>query len=368
MSRNGIKAWLAPALVAAAVMATGGAGYFALAARPPAGGAPPAAEISATDADDAGPNLPDAPPPESLAGNPPNATPPLNGADDAGPNLPDAPPPGSVAGNAQTGSDGTPPVGGVDPADEDPDGVNSGSADGHPEGENSSPEVTPNGTDGVGGGTSSSTVGGASVAGPAAPVDCSQAACVALTFDDGPDSHTDRILDVLADKGARATFFVQGYRVAMFPDQLRREVAEGHEIGNHTWNHKNLTTLKAKSIKLQIKKTNRAVEKLTGVTPALVRPPYGSVDDKVKKHVGLPLVLWSVDTRDWETKNVKKILKHIKKETKPGSIILMHDTLAASGKALSRAIDILHEKGYTLVTVSELLGDGLEPGSVHTQG
>jgi peptidoglycan/xylan/chitin deacetylase (PgdA/CDA1 family) len=203
---------------------------------------------------------------------------------------------------------------------------------------------------------------------PHTPVDCAVEQCVALTFDDGPDLHSDAILDALAAKGVRATFFIQGYRVEMFTDQLRREVAEGHEIGNHTWNHKNLTTLSARAIRLQIAKTNKAVELATGVTPGLVRPPYGNVNQKVKEEVGLPLVMWSVDTRDWETKNVKKILKHIKKETKRGSIILMHDTVAASGKALGRAIDILHEKGFTLVTVSELLGSDLTPGQVYSGG
>jgi peptidoglycan/xylan/chitin deacetylase (PgdA/CDA1 family) len=198
-------------------------------------------------------------------------------------------------------------------------------------------------------------------------VDCETTQCVALTFDDGPDRHTDAILDVLAAKGVRATFFVQGYRVDMFPDQLRREAAEGHEIDNHTWNHKNLTTLSARAIKLQIAKTNKAVEAVVGTKPGLVRPPYGAIDSKVTENAGLPLVMWSVDTRDWETKNVKKILRHIKRDTEPGAIILMHDTLAVTGKALGRAIDILREKGYTLVTVSELLGPDLAAGALYTQ-
>jgi peptidoglycan/xylan/chitin deacetylase (PgdA/CDA1 family) len=196
-------------------------------------------------------------------------------------------------------------------------------------------------------------------------VDCSVDKCVALTFDDGPDRHTDAILDVLAAKGVPATFFVQGYRVAMFPDQLARAVAEGHEIGNHSWNHKNLTTLTARGIRLQIAKTNKAVAELTGVEPAIVRPPYGEVNAKVRERVKYPLVMWNVDTRDWETKNVKRILLHVKKETRPGAIILMHDTLAASAKAVGRAVDILHEQGFTLVTVSTLLGPDATPGQVY---
>jgi peptidoglycan/xylan/chitin deacetylase (PgdA/CDA1 family) len=199
-------------------------------------------------------------------------------------------------------------------------------------------------------------------------VDCATAKCVALTFDDGPDRHTDAILDVLAAKGVQATFFVQGYRVDLFPDQMKREVAEGHEVGNHTWNHKNLTTLSPRAIRLQISKTNDAVAALTGARPALVRPPYGAVNKKVQRKVEMPLVMWSVDTRDWETKNVKKILKHVKKDTEPGSIVLMHDTLKATGKALGRAIDILREQGYTFVTVSQLLGPEARAGKVYTRG
>jgi peptidoglycan/xylan/chitin deacetylase (PgdA/CDA1 family) len=198
-------------------------------------------------------------------------------------------------------------------------------------------------------------------------VDCSVAKCIALTFDDGPDKRTDKILDVLADKGVKATFFVQGYRVEMFEDQIRRVAGEGHEIGNHTWNHKNLTTLSARAIRLQIKKTNQAVAAVTGITPALVRPPYGAINAKVKREVGLPLVMWSVDTRDWESKNAKKIVKHIKKDSRPGAIVIMHDTAKATGKALGRGIDLLRENGYEFVTVSELLPGPLEPGSVHYQ-
>jgi peptidoglycan/xylan/chitin deacetylase (PgdA/CDA1 family) len=216
-------------------------------------------------------------------------------------------------------------------------------------------------------GTPPTTPQAEAAAAATAPVDCSVAKCVALTFDDGPDRHTDKILDVLAAKGVKATFFVQGYRVALFPDQLKREAAEGHEIANHTWSHKNLTQLTPRAIKLQIKKTNAAVEEATGVTPKFVRPPYGAVSAKVEKYAGLPLVMWSVDTRDWETKKVKKIIRHIKKDTQPGAIVLMHDTLAATGKALGRSIDILRKQGYTFVTVSELLGPNVKPGHIYRE-
>jgi peptidoglycan/xylan/chitin deacetylase (PgdA/CDA1 family) len=233
---------------------------------------------------------------------------------------------------------------------------------------------TPGSDDQVAGGTGKDATGGGGPAssdseGPSggAAVDCATAQCVALTFDDGPDPHTDAILDVLAAKGVPATFFVQGYRVNLFPDQLRRVVAEGHEVGNHTWNHKYLTKLSPRAIRLQIAKTNKAVQELTGVTPRLVRPPYGAIDAKVREHVDLPLILWTVDTRDWETKSVKRILKHVKRDTEPGAIVLMHDTLAETGKALTRAIEILEQKGYTFVTVSQLLGQRAEAGTVYSR-
>jgi peptidoglycan/xylan/chitin deacetylase (PgdA/CDA1 family) len=200
-------------------------------------------------------------------------------------------------------------------------------------------------------------------------VDCSKTKCVALTFDDGPDAAcTEKILTILAKKGARATFFVQGYRVAAYPKIVKRAVAEGHEIGNHSWNHKDYASIKTSAVKKQVKQTNQAVKKAAGITPVLVRPPYGSVKAKVLRAVGAPVILWNVDTRDWETKNAKKILAHVRGDTKPGSIILMHDTHKADVKALPKVIDALQKKGYTLVTVSELLNGKLRPGEVYYGG
>jgi peptidoglycan/xylan/chitin deacetylase (PgdA/CDA1 family) len=219
--------------------------------------------------------------------------------------------------------------------------------------------------DGAGDGAAAEATTGEAPA--AETVDCAAVACVALTFDDGPDKNTDAVLDVLADRGVKATFFVQGYRVGPYASAVQRAVDEGHVIGNHTYNHADLTTLTAKQITAQLTKTRQAVKDATGYDVTLVRPPYGAIDAKVERYAGGPLILWSVDTRDWESKNVKKILGTLKKEVRPGAIVLMHDTIAQSAKALGRAIDWLRDQGYTLVTVPQLLGDGLKDGHAYSQ-
>lgn len=198
----------------------------------------------------------------------------------------------------------------------------------------------------------------------ALPVDCRKVDCVALTFDDGPVRHTtSRLLDVLERAEAPATFFVLGTQAKAFPKVLARMTADGHEIGNHGWSHADMTRLSRTALRKQIVRTERAIEKATGQRPTLLRPPYGARDktvDSVARKLGYAEVLWSVDTRDWAHHKPKKTLAAAAK-AKPGAIVLLHDIHADTVDAVPRLIKKLRKQGYTLVTVSELLGD-TKPG------
>ena len=178
---------------------------------------------------------------------------------------------------------------------------------------------------------------------------------VAITFDDGPGKYTDRVLSILEKYDARATFFVQGKNVAGYKNVLKRADSLGCEIGNHTWNHVNLSSSSSSVIASQISKTNSAVYNAIGKYPALCRPPYGAYNNIVKNSVSMPIIMWSVDTLDWKTRNAQKTLDSIKRSTTDGAIILMHDIHSPTADAVERVVPYLLKQGYQLVTVSELI-------------
>ena len=181
---------------------------------------------------------------------------------------------------------------------------------------------------------------------------------VALTFDDGPSSQTARILDTLEKYGARATFFAVGNLVKSRSATVERAVSLGCEVAGHSWDHKNLAKLSAADIRKQLTDTSNTIESVTGVAMPFYRPPYGSVSDTLKsvsKELGFALINWSVDPMDWDTRNADKTYNAIMKDTKNGSIVLSHDLYSATADAMVRVIPALIEKGYQLVTVSELL-------------
>ncbi len=194
---------------------------------------------------------------------------------------------------------------------------------------------------------------------------------VALTFDDGPfKTVTPRILDTLAKYNARATFFVLGFRAKEHPELLKRAVAEGHEIGSHSYGHPRFTELSPEKMAEELRKTDEVVANATGKVPAVFRPPYGEYNDTVKATVNKPIITWSVDTRDWEHQNPDMILERVQQLAKNGSIILMHDTLPTTAEGLELVLQWLSEQGYEFVTVSELLGftanpDLAQPGKVY---
>ncbi|MFJ2621292.1 polysaccharide deacetylase family protein [Glutamicibacter sp. NPDC087344] len=202
-----------------------------------------------------------------------------------------------------------------------------------------------------------------------APVDCTVSKCVALTFDDGPGEYTERLLDELAEAKAPATFFMVGNNVGKYPQTLQRMVAEGHELGSHTWDHADITTLTKEQIEHEVQWTEEAIEKASGEKPDVLRPPYGSHGVVYDRLIPYPLVLWDVDTLDWQHHDPVKTVKIAMDEVKPGSIILMHDIHESSVEAVPNLVKKLTEDGYTLVTVKQLFaGSEFVPGAAYERG
>ncbi|MGW8435199.1 polysaccharide deacetylase family protein [Nocardiopsis sp. NPDC055879] len=198
-------------------------------------------------------------------------------------------------------------------------------------------------------------------------LDCAQAKCVALTFDDGPGEHTEALLDSLDDYQAKATFYVLGSLVGEFPDVVERTAAEGHEVANHTWKHDDLATMSDDAIRKDLQRTDDAIEEITGEAPVTMRPPYGSLNATVRSATGHPLILWDVDTMDWESRDTKAVSKHALDETQAGSVVLFHDIHKSTVDAIPKVLAGLHEEGYHFVTVKDLFGlNDMEAGEVIT--
>lgn len=201
-------------------------------------------------------------------------------------------------------------------------------------------------------------------------VDCRKAKCVALTFDGGPSPTTPGLLDILKQENLHATFFVQGKgHIAKYPEILRRISAEGHEIGNHTWTHKDLTDIDVADARQELTGTQNAIEKVTGTRPILMRPPEGRTNRDVAKicqDLGLAQVLWSVTAKDYETTDSALITKRVLDQTHRDGIILLHDLHKGTVPAVPGIIKALKQRGYTIVTVSQLLAPAEpQPGMVY---
>ncbi len=191
---------------------------------------------------------------------------------------------------------------------------------------------------------------------------------VALTFDDGPGPRTMELLNALEAADARATFFMVGERVNDYKDTINKMAEIGCELGNHTYDHTQLTTLDAEGISEEVDSTSDLIKAVTGMMPTLVRPPYGSVNDTVKETIHFPLIIWNVDTEDWKTRNVQSNISAVTSTLSDGNIILMHDIYDATIDAALELIPQLQESGYQLVTVSELAaykGVELENGETY---
>lgn len=192
---------------------------------------------------------------------------------------------------------------------------------------------------------------------------------VALTFDDGPFAQTTgSILDTLKQHDAVATFFVLGNRVPDNEAILIRMITEGNEIGNHSLSHKQLTTLSQEELEEQIERTQKAVKLVTGIEPVIMRPTYGSYNDEIRENIDMPMILWSLDTRDWESRDASCVSKKVLENVQDGDIILMHDIYMSTAEAVKTIVPELKSRGYQLVTISELYeakGVALEAGKIY---
>lgn len=177
----------------------------------------------------------------------------------------------------------------------------------------------------------------------------------ALTFDDGPHpTYTPKLLDGLAERNVKVTFFVIGECAANYPEILKRMSDEGHIIGNHTYSHVQLSCISQEKAITEITNTNNIIKEATGSLPKYIRPPYGSLPKSLKSETELTPVLWNVDPRDWSVLNTNSVVNHVVKNAKDGSIILLHDIFDTSVDAALLIIDKLTQEGFEFVTIDEL--------------
>jgi peptidoglycan/xylan/chitin deacetylase (PgdA/CDA1 family) len=189
---------------------------------------------------------------------------------------------------------------------------------------------------------------------------------IALTFDDGPNATlTPKLLDLLAARQLKATFFVVGQNAAEYPEILKRAVREGHEIASHSWSHPNLGKMSDEGVRRELQKTDDAIVAAIGKRPTLMRPPYGSITATQKRWIydefGYRIIIWDVDPLDWKRPGPSVVTARILKETKAGSIILVHDIHAPTIEAMPATLDQLVKKGFKSVTVTELLAMAKPP-------
>lgn len=201
-------------------------------------------------------------------------------------------------------------------------------------------------------------------------VDCRKAKCIALTFDAGPGKDTPKLLDTLKKEKVPATFFLLGkHHVVKYPEVVKRQAAEGHEIANHTWTHEVLTDLKPAEIRDELELTQKAIVKITGERPKLMRPPQGRTDDTVSgisKDLGLAQILWNATAKDYSTNDSELIKERILKQAKKDGIILLHDIYDGTVPAVPGIIAELKKRGFSFVTVSQLMAPATpNPGEIY---
>jgi peptidoglycan/xylan/chitin deacetylase (PgdA/CDA1 family) len=199
---------------------------------------------------------------------------------------------------------------------------------------------------------------------PAKPATYTQARVdqpfIAMTFDDGPSAeNTPRLLEMLKERNIKATFFLIGQNAASNPEIVRRILADGHEIGNHSWTHPQLSKLSDDRVTAEITKTQEAIKSASGFTPTLLRPPYGAITPRqrewIENQFGLNIILWSVDPFDWKRPGASVITQRILAQVHPGAIVLSHDIHKQTVDAMPATLDGLIRKGYKFVTVSQLI-------------
>ena len=199
--------------------------------------------------------------------------------------------------------------------------------------------------------------------GPAAPADGAaeipEEKYIAITFDDGPRRETtERLLDGLRERDAKATFFLIGRQIAGNEDLVERMAAEGHQVGSHTWNHTRLLGVSQETLADEVGRTQTALEELLGAGEYWLRPPYGAVDAADRELIQVPMIKWSIDPRDWESQDAGRVTAAVLADARPGQIILLHDIYPSSVDAALAIVDALQGEGYRFLTVEELLARG----------
>jgi peptidoglycan/xylan/chitin deacetylase (PgdA/CDA1 family) len=192
---------------------------------------------------------------------------------------------------------------------------------------------------------------------------------IAMTFDDGPNpQHTPRLLDMLRARNIKATFYVIGSNVDLYPQIVRRIVAEGHEIGNHSYTHRLLSKMSDAAVRDDLTRCRDAIGRAAGVQPRTLRPPYGGLLQRQREWIhaefGYPTIMWSVDPLDWKRPGPSVVCSRILSKTTPGSIVLAHDLHGATVDAMPATLDGLLQRGFQFVTVSQLLAMKGEVASV----
>ena len=183
---------------------------------------------------------------------------------------------------------------------------------------------------------------------------------IAITFDDGPHpKNTPRLLNILRARNIKATFYMVGSNVDLYPQVVRRVVAEGHEIGNHSYSHRLFSKMGDSEIRQELSRTRDAVQRAAGVQPLTLRPPFGGRLTRQREWVnaefGYPIILWSIDPMDWKRPGPSVVCSRIVSATTPGSIILAHDLHSQTVDAMPATLDGLLQRGFKFVTVSQLL-------------
>ena len=191
---------------------------------------------------------------------------------------------------------------------------------------------------------------------------------IALTFDDGPNHNTEKVLSILNKYNIKATFFLLGVNINNNEEIVKKLYESNMEIGNHLYSHKLLSNTKEKEILEEYNKTNNIIYKIINQYPTLTRPSYGNVNQNLKNNIDTPIILWNIDTLDWKYHNSNYISNKVLKKVKNGSIILMHDIYSATANALEKLIPELLKRDYQIVTVTELFyyqNNELEKGKTY---
>lgn len=186
--------------------------------------------------------------------------------------------------------------------------------------------------------------------------DAQEEKMIALTFDDGPNAlYTEQLLDGLAERNVKATFFLIGKSAEEHPEIVQRIAEEGHMIGNHTYSHLQLTSGNEERFLEELQRTNEIIEEITGETPMFCRPPFGVWNKSFEERLGIIPVLWDVDPKDWCTFDTQTVANRILRNCHDNAIILLHDEYKTSVEAALIVIDELQRQGYTFVTVDQIV-------------